>query len=201
MQWNNLPRLCNELVSFDLPHGTSLVVLFFFPFSMWGRWEGALTLSSLTRVRPESVNEDFFSNYACEPTDTTDPKVQHVWLFSLNKPCQNWLEKLIYAPFQVCLGTISGTIKRCRTNPDKERDCCIITIYYLFMYLFIINTIFFSYKKISFSLCCHNAKSGPKVQPLNMISKMPPGWTAVQMRYWSSYSFVLFQFLQPLLLH
>lgn len=49
MQRNNFPRLCNELVSFDLPHGTGWV---FFCLCVCV-WEdgggGGLTLSSLTR--------------------------------------------------------------------------------------------------------------------------------------------------------
>lgn len=55
----------------------------------------------------------------------------------------------------MCLGTISGTIKRCRTNPDKERDCCMITVYLFIYYQY---HLFFSTRKYHF-LCVVTTQS------------------------------------------
>lgn len=176
MQWNNLPRLCNELVSFDLPHGNQPGRFFFHVGE--GGFNPFLTNESpswickwrfIFQLGPRAHRRNWSQSAVC-------------LIISLHKPCQNSLGKPISDPVQVCLGNA----------------CCIITIH-LFIYYLCYR---FFYKKIFFSLCCHKAKAGPqRFQPLNMISKMPPGRNAVWMRYWSSYNFVLFRFLQPLLQH
>lgn len=96
--------------------------------SMHGVGEGleggeGLTLSN-KRDRARSVNEDLFSNSACVPTNTTDPKVQYVGLFCFTS----------YA--RIPLTRLSLTQSRRVRAPSargveltlKKGDSCIITI-------------------------------------------------------------------------
>lgn len=96
---------------------------------------------------------------------TTDPKIQCARLFCFKSSPLTHSRRVWSFPARGVEPT------------QKKWDFCIIAFY-----LFILFSTFFSF------VLSQSKGWIPKVPPLNMISKMPPGWNTGQIQYWSPFN-------------